>query len=329
MKAGDIIRPIVKYGLPLALSIGLCYYLYTKIDVNVIRTELHSCNYLWIGLALIVAVFSHIFRAMRWRIQLDALSIHAPLKPLVWSIFGTYAVNLLLPRLGELWRTGYIARRQKAPFTTVFGSMVADRLADTLTVLVLLLLTFFIARDAFIDFARQYPQVYQGIVSLLNSPLVWMCAVIGLAAVAGLFFVKTSNRFVLKVRTWVTDLWHGFAVVATMPGKGRWLLLTAAVWGCYFLQLYMAFYSFSFTENLGLTAALVAFVLSSISMGIPSNGGLGPWHLAIIFALGLYGVGMNQAAAFSMIVWGSQNLMIVLLGLYSFLSIALENRKKL
>ncbi|WP_302591496.1 lysylphosphatidylglycerol synthase transmembrane domain-containing protein [uncultured Muribaculum sp.] len=328
MKTGNILRPVFKYGLPLALSVGLCYYLYTKIDMEVIRTELHNCNYVWIGLALVVAVFSHIFRAMRWRIQLDALSIHAPLKPLVWSIFGTYAVNLLLPRLGELWRTGYIARRQKAPFTTVFGSMVADRLADTLTVLVLLLFTFFVARSAFIDFARQYPQVYQGITATLNSPFVWACAVVGLAAIVALFVVSTSNRFVLKVRTWVKDLWHGFAVVATMPGKGRWLLLTVAVWGCYFLQLYMAFYSFSFTENLGLTAALVAFVLSSISMGIPSNGGLGPWHLAIIFALGLYGVGMNQAAAFSMIVWGSQNLMIVLLGLYSFLSIALENRKQ-
>lgn len=276
MKTGNILRPVFKYGLPLALSVGLCYYLYTKIDIEVIRTELHNCNYVWIGLALVVAVFSHIFRAMRWRIQLDALSIHAPLKPLVWSIFGTYAVNLLLPRLGELWRTGYIARRQKAPFTTVFGSMVADRLADTLTVLVLLLFTFFVARGAFIDFARQYPQVYQGITSTLNSPLVWACAVVGLAAIVALFVVSTSNRFVLKVRTWVKDLWHGFAVVATMPGKGRWLLLTVAVWGCYFLQLYMAFYSFSFTENIGLTAALVAFVLSSISMGIPSNGGLGP-----------------------------------------------------
>ena len=42
-----------------------------------------------------------------------------------YSIFGTYAVNLVFPRLGEVWRTGYIAQRQKAPFTTVFGSMVA------------------------------------------------------------------------------------------------------------------------------------------------------------------------------------------------------------
>lgn len=327
MKANKFLSPIIKYGIPFAISIGLCYNLFNKVDFSTIVGELNNCNYLWIGLALVVAIFSHIFRAMRWRIQLDALSIRVPLLPLVWSIFGTYAVNLILPRLGELWRSGYIAKRQNSPFTTVFGSMVADRLADTLTVLLLLVLMFFVSSDAFTGFAQKYPQSYQGIVSMLHSPWLWACGVACCLAVLLLFVAKTENRFVLKLRGWLKNLWQGFAVIVTMPGKRRWLLYTVAIWTCYFVQLYLAFYAFSFTEHLGLTAALVAFVLSSISMGIPSNGGLGPWHLAIIFTLGLYGVGYAQAAAFSMIVWGSQNLLIILLGLYSFVSIAFDNRK--
>ena len=36
---------------------------------------------------------------------------------------------------------------------------------------------------------------------------------------------------------------------------------------------------------------------------------------------------MNQGAAFAMIVWGSQNFFIVLLGLYAFVSILLDKRK--
>lgn len=40
----------------------------------------------------------------------------------------------------------HIAAREKAQFTTVFGSMVADRLADTITVFILLLLTLIPAR---------------------------------------------------------------------------------------------------------------------------------------------------------------------------------------
>ncbi len=134
------------------------------------KAAINDCDYKWIGVALVISVFSHIFRAMRWSIQLDALNIHTPLPPLVWSIFGTYAINLLAPRLGEVWRTGYIAKRQNAQFTTVFGSMVCDRLADTVTVLLLTLFTFCIAREAFMAFGHKYPETYQGIVNMLHSP---------------------------------------------------------------------------------------------------------------------------------------------------------------
>ncbi len=325
-KLSNLLRSLVKYGLPVALSVCLCIYLYSKIDINVIAGEIRRCNYIWIGIALVVSVFSHIFRAMRWSIQLDALDIRTPLPPLVWSIFGTYAVNLLAPRLGELWRTGYIAKRQDAKFSTVFGSMVCDRLADTATVLLLTLFTFIIARPAFIAFGEKYPETYRGIVNMLHSPWLWCAAVAGVLLAVWLFTTRSRNGIVVKVRRVVKNLWDGFAVVATMPHKGKWLLLTAAVWGCYFFQLYIAFFAFDFTEELGILCALVAFVLSSISMGIPSNGGLGPWHIAIIFALGIYGVEYNRAAAFATIVWGSQTCLLVLLGLYAFISIAFDKK---
>lgn len=322
-----VVSNIFKYGLPVLLSAWLCYYLYTKIDLEVITDEIRECNYWWIGFALVISVFSHVFRAMRWGIQLNALRIPTPLAPLVWSVFGTYAINLLAPRLGELWRSGYIAKREKAPFTTVFGSMVCDRLADTAMVLLLTIVTFFISREAFVAFSEKYPQTYQGIENMLHSPWLWIAAVAGVALVAWIFLAKTSSKWVLKIRTWLKDLWAGFAVVASMPHKGRWILLTFAIWGCYFLQLYLQFQAFDFTVGLGFICALVTFVLSSISMGIPSNGGLGPWHLAVIFCLGIYGVDFDRAAAFATIVWGIQNAFVVLLGLYAFASIALENRR--
>ena len=248
------------------------------------------------------------------------------MNPLVWSIFGTYAINLIFPRLGELWRSIYIAKRQDSQFTTVFGSMVCDRLADTVTVLLLTVSTFFIANSAFIAFGEKYPETYQGILNTISSPWVWGVVVVGALLLVWLFTSRTTNKWVLKVRKAVADLWEGFAVIGRMPHKGRWLLYTVAIWGCYFMQLYLAFFAFPFTEHLGIVAALVTFVLSSISMGIPSNGGLGPWHIAVIFSLGIYGVGMNQAAAFAMIVWGAQTCLLVLLGLYAFIGIALDKR---
>ena len=68
----------------------------------------------------------------------------------------------------------------------------------------------------------------------------------------------------------------------------------------------------------GVAPALVAFTLSSISMGVPSNGGIGPWQWAVIFALGIYGTGQVEAAAFANLVLGCNTLLLVGVGYHHF-----------
>lgn len=159
---------LIKYGIPLVITLGLCWLLFHNINfsemMEIIRRD---CNFWWIGLALVISIFSHVFRAMRWRIQLRALNINASLWDTTLSIFGTYAVNLVFPRLGEVWRTGYIAQKEKASFTTVFGSMVADRLADTVTVLLLTLATFIIAHKQIMLYLSQNGDTYRHMAELL------------------------------------------------------------------------------------------------------------------------------------------------------------------
>ena len=62
-------------------------------------------------------------------------------------------------------------------------------------------------------------------------------------------------------------------------------------------------------------------------MGVPSNGGIGPWQWAVIFALGIYGVGATQAGAFGNLVLGSQTLLLIALGIFTFIAIALDKKK--
>ena len=125
---------MLKYLVPVIIGVGLFYFLYTNVNVDEMKKVIASdVNYWWFLPVIVVSTFSHVFRALRWRLQLRAIGVDAPISALVNSIFGTYAVNLVFPRLGEVWRTGYIANRQKASFTTVLGSMVADRMTDTVT----------------------------------------------------------------------------------------------------------------------------------------------------------------------------------------------------
>lgn len=331
------LNALLKYGVPLVISCGLCYLLFTGFDFHqMIEIVKRDCNFWWIAGALVISIFSHIFRAMRWQIQLRALDVKPPLFILVLSIFGTYAVNLILPRLGELWRTGYIASRQKASFTTVFGSMVADRLADTITVLLMTVVTFLLAGTQLMSYLAQNEESYERMLSLATSPWLWLAVVAAVVAVWMVFRRFPDNRVIVKIREIVKGLWEGFAVIASMPGRGRWLLLTCLVWGCYFFQLYLAFFAFPLTADVvarhGVLAVMVCFVLSSISMGVPSNGGIGPWQWAIIFGLSLYsadipGLTHEYSASFANLVLGMQTLLLVALGLFTFVCVAVDKRR--
>ena len=331
---------VFKVALPLVITVGLCWKLFSDVDfsqmIDIIRRQ---CDYRWIALALVLSVFSHIFRAMRWRIQLRAIDCRPSLFTLTLSIFGPYAVHLVFPRLGELWRTGYIAQREDSPFDGVFGSMVADRLADTVTVALITLSTLIFAGGPLLEFLAEHGNrgLLDSLRSALLSPWLYICGLLLLALAWWILRRFAANRFISRLRGFLAGLWHGFAAIATMHGRLRWLLLTFMIWGCYFLQLYVAFFAFPATAQVvalhGVGAVMVCFVLSSISMVVPSNGGIGPWQTAVVFALGLYSAGIPEltreySTAFANLVMGSQTLLLILLGIFTFVCIALQRRSR-
>ncbi|MBO4870870.1 MAG: flippase-like domain-containing protein [Muribaculaceae bacterium] len=335
MDAKKIVSSLIKYGIPILISVGLAWFLYKNVDLEAIKQSLsEDVNYWWFLPVIVISTFSHIFRAMRWRLQLRTIGVNAPLHAIICSIFGTYFVNLLFPRLGEVWRSGYIAQREKASFSQVLGSMVADRLSDTVTVLIITIFTFLMAQDAFLKFLAQKEGGTS--VSILVMAGVGVAFVLGVALLVWLYRTRSTNHIIMKLQSIVHDLWDGLASIARMDGKWWFLLYTVLIWGCYYMQLYVASKAFSFTAELGWLPILVLFVLSSIGMAVPSNGGLGPWQFTIIFGLTLYGVGAfppsvpydAQASAFAWLVWGVQTLLLIVLGIYAFTYIALDRKKK-
>ncbi|MBR5170786.1 MAG: flippase-like domain-containing protein [Muribaculaceae bacterium] len=326
---------LVKYGIPLVIGVGLMWFLYKNVDVTSMMDTLKSeVNYWWFIAVAVVSIFSHVFRALRWQLQLKAINVKPSFSSVLNSIFGTYAVNLVFPRLGEVWRCGYIANRQKASVTQVMGSMVADRLTDTVTVLLLAFVTFFLSQGAFGKFMDTYPQMKEYFMNIASDARVWIGTIAVIAAIGWLLIMRTENKIIKKLQLMARNLWEGFAGIGRMEGKWWFLLLTVLIWGCYFLQLYLACKAFTFTSDLTVLAVLVVFVLSSIGMGIPTNGGLGAWHVATIFGLSLYGIGVfnpsnfdPRASAFAMLVWGFQQVLIIALGIYAFISMAIDRRR--
>ena len=106
------------------------------------------------------------------------------------------------------------------------------------------------------------------------------------------------------------------------------ILYTVGIWTCYFLQFYVSFFCFDFSDNLGVMAGLVMFAVGSIAVVVPTPNGAGPWHFAVITMMMLYGVGKEDAGIFALLVHGIQTFLLILLGIYGLAALPFTNKTK-
>lgn len=331
-----IIDDTVRYVLPLGVSAGLIIWLFHRVDFHEVMRQVHDgCDFQWIVLMMVITTLSHIIRGIRWGIQLRGAGV--PRMPVVAesvSIFGAYALNLVIPRLGEVWRCVYVSRRERCPISTVVGTDIGDRSSDLVVVLALLGLSLVVARSAIYDFLQHYA-VGRDLESIVSDPVVWCGVALAVVIIWAIFHFWSKAKYIKDIDVQLRKMWQGFKVVFTMKGKGMYVVLTFGIWICYFLETYVCFFAFPFTRALvsepglawGLVPGLVVFVFGSCSMAIPSNGGLGPWNLAVMFALSLYGIDETQGTAFSMVMWSCQAAMLVMLGIFSAVYVMRTSRK--
>ncbi len=325
-----ILSYIVKYILPLLMGIGIFVLLYKQFNFNEIMSILQSdMNLTWVIVSMLIGVVSHLSRALRWQLQLRAIGVTPSFGTLCNAIFGTYAFNLVLPRFGELWRCTYVADREQASFSRIFGSMLSDRVADTLSVAIITTIVFFLQMGVVNSFLAQNPHLQSQVRHILTSPWLYAMIVVLVAVCLFLWKHKGNNPFMAKVREMLHNLGEGFNSVASMKtGKKRFLLYTIMIWGCYFLQLYVCSWAFDWMHHITVLQALVLFVLGSIGMAVPVQGGIGPWHAAVIFGMMFYGFSHEQAGAFALVAHGSQMIVTILLGIYTTVAVMLQQRNR-
>lgn len=336
-KPREILEKIMKVLLPVGISVAMLIWMTHKLNFHQIWSIItHDVDYWWLLLVMLFTMLSYSIRGIRWGYQLRAAGI--PRMSVVSesvSIFSAYAINLLVPYLGEAWRCVYVTRRENAKLSTVIGTDIADRSSDLVMILLLTGIALGVASPALTRFFDEY-QFGREIENILGRWELWT----GIALAIGIFIIcdlKYRNaKFFKGFNQSCSRMWQGFKVIFTMKGRWTYLFLTIAIWVFYFLKIYLVFFAFPFTRELlvnhhgyayGLLPGLVAFVFGSFSMAIPSNGGLGPWNIAVMYALMLYGVGHTDAAAFSIVAWSTQTFMTILLGIYSMIYIAVTKKK--
>ncbi len=327
----------LRYLVPVAVTAALVVWILHKVDFHeVVRIVRQGCDFEWIFMMMGVLMLSRIVRGIRWGIQLRAAGVpRMPVTAECVSIFGAYALDLLFPWLGEAWRCVYVTKRENVRLSTVVGTDMGDRGSDAVAILIIAAVAMLVSGPAIEKFMSHYA-VGKDMVDITENPWLWISLCV-LAAIfwAGFHFFH-NYKYIRKIEGSVRNAWKGFDVLFTMKGRWTFVWLTVLIWIFYFLQTYLCLYAFPFTRQLvtepgmawGLVPGLTVFVFGSFSIAVPSNGGLGPWNLAVMFALSLYGVSDAESAAYSLVVWSFQTIMIVALGIFSAIYVTYTSRNK-
>lgn len=327
-KKSSLLNNLIKVVLPLGLGIAIIYYLISKIDPSQLWEILKDANWGILLFSLFFGLLGNTIRGYRWALFITPLGYSPKISNLNYAIYGGYAVNFALPRAGEIWRCGVIAKEDKIPFSKLFGTMILDRIFDTITVAIISLVAFLFNMQFFLTQLEQNQTTFNTISSIFKSPLLYLAIVAAIITTYIVFRFFKENVIVRKIKGFLSSIASDLKAIWKMNTKGRVFLYTIGIWGSYFCYFYITFFAFDFTADLGITAGLIAFALSSISMGVPSNGGLGPWQIAVIASLSLYGVDKLHATAFATGVFAVQSIWVIICGLFGIAMLALKKQKK-
>lgn len=322
------VRKFLKIGVPLALAVGILWWMYRGIGWEELVDALsHKMSWTWMLLSMPFGILAQVLRAMRWRQVLAPAGERPRLSTCTHAVFLSYASSLVVPRVGEVLRCGVLKRYEGTNFTCCVGTVVTERIIDTILILMLSLFTFLTQIPVFLHFFRETGVSMSSLFNQFSLTGWLVTAASGLLALIAIVLVSRRFRLFSKTSSFLSDLKNGLLSVKEVENPLLFILYSLGIWVSYYLHFYLTFFCFDFTAGLGTLAALVAFVVGSFAVLVPTPNGAGSWHFAVKTVLVLYGVGQTDAAVFVLIVHTLQTLLVALLGVWSSIALALRKSK--
>ena len=314
---------ILKTALPLLLGIFLIWYSIgtaTPEERQELWENIRLANPFWIVLSIIFGGLSHLSRAYRWKYLLEPLGYKPRLSNSFMAVMGGYLANFGIPRSGEVLRGATISTYEEIPFDKAFGTIVSERIADMLMLLLIVSIGLLFQAQNLLDYFEAND--INPLITLLVLFLVIGAGIIGL-----LIIKRMDHPFISRIRSFARGLLEGMKSILKMKNKTYFIIHTLFIWLMYLLMFYVIKFTIPETYSLSLAAILAAFIVGSFAI-TTTNGGIGVYPIAMGAVLLLFGINQQAGEAFGWIVWGSQTVLVLVLGGLSLLLLPVVNQKK-
>ena len=299
-----------------------------------ILNSMGNANYWWIALAIPLGILSHFLRAIRWQMLIETMGYKPRKSNMFFAVMIGYFANLALPRLGEVSRCSILTKYENVPFQKSFGTVITERALDMMIFLFLFFLNLALQAERLSGYIDE--KIYKPLQDKLHLSLdlsgafaILMISFIVIFGIIFLVFRKqiTTNSIYLKIKNIISGFVEGMKSLIKVRNIWLFGFYTFSIWALYMLMAYIVFFSIPESSRLGLDAGLAVLVFGSIGMMVV-QGGIGIYPAIVAETLVLYGVASAQGYALGWLIWTSQNITIVLVGIISLILLPILNNSK-
>ncbi len=305
----------VLIGLAIA---ALCLYLaFRKVDFHQMWSAFKQMNYWYILPSLALMFFSHWLRALRWRYFLAPIQ-DVKMKTLYSSLLIGYMANTFLPaHLGEFIRAYLVSKRYPIHGSSVFATIVIERIIDVFTLLTLMAVTVIVF--PFPKWVQESGYISFAFIAILLLALILMKKY---RTQATKVLNVVLKPFPAHISHKINELLHSFldGVVGLKNWRHYFIVgfLSLGIWFCYGYIFQLGLHAFNFVDkfNLPWMTSLVLLVITTIAVLVPSSPGyVGTYHYLCQISLGFFGVPKSDALTFAFVIHGINFLPILIVGL--------------
>lgn len=298
----------LKIILPLALGVFLMWYWLggmtsqERIDLwNTIK----SANPIWIIISFIFSILSHMSRAYRWKFMLEPMGYEPKFGNSLAAVMAGYFANTFVLRSGEVLRAVSIQRTDKIPFEKAFGTIVSERIADLVMLLLIMMIAVALQSTALIDLFNEKTNLVSSIISLIALLLI---GIIGLRILK-----KSSHPFIRKIREFGLGILEGVKSILSMKKNAAFIFHTFFIWAMYIAMFWIVTLTVPGLKGVSVGVTLAAFIIGAFSMSA-TNAGMGLYPLAMAGIFTFFGYTDADGNAFGSIIWGTQTIFNIIIG---------------
>jgi len=279
-KPASSLKRILKIALPILISFALVIWVFHSIeDPSAVWRNMQQATIWPLLLMIPLSLLSHYLRAWRWRRFIgEKVSVFYGFT----SVMIGYAVNDVLPRVGEIARVINMNRMTQVPIAKLLTTLLAERILDVIVIVLLVGLSIIIQGD---EIAQTIPDLI---------PAGQIALALAIAGLIGLFVIAFVPDLICKIVQKILKPIHakaaemgealirqgaeGLAFLKKPSQAFPVFLETAGIWGLYLVSFLLGLEAFGILDVIGYGGGTVSFSITCSGVIAPSVGAIGAYH---------------------------------------------------